>query len=243
MPYARAPISEAILDIRAGGISCDLSVLRSLGEGSPEFPEVREIKKDEYQVRLSSGQESNPVASRVQTIFGYQFWSSDKTRVWQARNDGFTISHLRPYENWETLIGEATALWRVFRSATGAIPTRLAVRYINRFDIPCETKINYEDYFRTVPQIPPELDTGLAGYLMQLIIPQQDLKAVAILTQTPTAPPQPNIVSLILDIDLYREIDVPQDDPSILDLFESFRKRKNHLFEMSLQEKARELIR
>jgi len=117
----------------------------------------------------------------------------------------------------------------------------MAVRYINRFDLPITG--DFADYFLTVPRIPPKLDTGLAGYLMQLVLPQRDLEAVAVITQTPMAPPRPDFASVILDIDLYRDKNVPQDEGKLWDLFEEFRNRKNFLFEESISNKAREVIR
>jgi len=117
------------------------------------------------------------------------------------------------------------------------------VRYINRFDLPSDGNLEPRDYFRIVPELPRELDTGLAGWFMQLVLPQADLDAVAILTQTQVTPVRPGTASFVLDIDLSRTVDVPQNEAGLWALFNRFRERKNHLFEMSLQDKAREMIR
>ena len=242
MPYAHAPISEAVLDIQTQDLECELEALRALGEETPEFSEIREINKNELQFNFQADS-AVPVTEGRRSLHGFQFWSADKTKVWQARRNGFSVSHLHPYQSWESLMDETKRLWSLFRSRTSATPTRLAVRYINRFDIPNTSRVNFADFFRLIPNIPPELDTGLAGFLMQLNLPQIDLESVAVVTQTPSAPTQPNTASIILDIDLFRDRNVPQEDEQIWALFEQFRIRKNHIFEMSLHESARELIR
>ena len=238
MPYRNPPVTEALIDIQAMGIQCTLDQLRAIAGDSRDFPDIREIRHD--QIRVMPGKDT-PV-SATQEVVGYQFWAGDKKRVWQARSNGFTLSHLAPYSTWESLVADARPLWTRFREATGGHPSRVAVRYINRFDIAAGGKINYEDYFRTVPKIPPELDTGLTGYLMQLVLPQQDLKAVAVITQTPSKAPDPNVFSLVLDIDLFREVEIPQDEEGLWALLEQFRERKNFIFENCMGDKAREVI-
>jgi uncharacterized protein (TIGR04255 family) len=211
--------------------------LRKLQEIRPEFSEVHEIRRDQFLIK--TGQETS--VKQTKEAAGFQFWCSDKRRVWQARTNGFSFSHLTPYESWDALKTDARSVWVEFRKRTGAIPTRLAVRYINRFQLP--SKGDFADYFATVPRIPPKLDTGLAAYLMQIVLPQRDLQAVAIITQTPIANPRPESFFVVLDIDLFRDKNVPQTEEEIWDLFDKLRDRKNFLFEESITDKAREVIR
>lgn len=237
MAYDHAPITEALIDIQATGIDCGLEVLRSFESLRPGFSEVRDVRGEQFVIR--TGQE--PSIQQTTQFSGYQFWSSDHRRVWQARTNGYSYSHLTPYVSWELLSEEARSLWGEFRERTGAIPKRLAVRFINRFDIPMRS--DFADYFQTVPRIPPKLDTGLAGYLMQLVLPQRDLEAIAIITQTPMPSVRPETTSVVLDIDLYRDTNVPTEETLVWELFEQFRDRKNVLFEESITDKAREVIR
>lgn len=237
MAYEHAPITEALIDIQASGIACGLEVLRSFESLRPGFPEVRDVRGEQFMIR--TGQE--PSIHQTVEFKGYQFWSADHHRVWQARTNGFTYSHLAPYESWELLRKEARSIWEEFRGRTEAVPKRLAVRFINRFDLP--SKGDFADYFQTVPRIPPKLDTGLAGYLMQLVLPQRDIDATAIITQTPMPSGRPDTTSVVLDIDLYRDTHVPNDEVSIWNIFEQLRDRKNLLFEESITDKAREVIR
>ena len=159
-------------------------------------------------------------------------------------NETNTITPEQKIEVGKILNSEsAKPIWEKYRAALNPKITRLAVRYVNRFDIPITDRNYFYDYFRTVPKIAPEIDTGLAGYLMQLVLPQPDLDAMLILNQTQVPPVQPETTALVLDIDLYRELKIPQDEEAIWDVFSNLRHRKNKIFEMCITDETRELIR
>jgi uncharacterized protein (TIGR04255 family) len=63
------------------------------------------------------------------------------------------MSHLAPYENWNAVRDEARRLWALYRSiAKPSKLIRLAVRYINRIDMPLPLG-DFKDYLRTVPDV------------------------------------------------------------------------------------------
>lgn len=243
MRYSKAPITEAVIDIQVEALEFDIAKLKTLGDGFPWSGETKTINRFLRLVQLSTLPTPNTSSSSSSSVQGYMFWSEDKTKAWQARLNGFTISHLRPYQSWEALVAQAKPIWEKYRAALNPKITRLAVRYVNRFDIPITDRIDFADYFRTVPKIAPEIDTGLAGYLMQLVLPQPDLDAMLILNQTQVPPVQPETTALVLDIDLYRELKIPQDEEAIWDVFSNLRHRKNKIFEMCITDETRELIR
>jgi uncharacterized protein (TIGR04255 family) len=181
-------------------------------------------------------------ASAKQTKVGYLFRSADGKRVLQTRLDGFTFSRLRPYESWATIRDEAKRLWGVYQRTVKPIRvTRVAVRYINQIDMPLPLQ-DFKEYFRTIPEVSAELPQGLSAFLMQLQIPQVDLGAVLVLTETLAPPPSPDLASIILDIDLFKEgCDLKSDD-DVWSLLESFRDRKNEAFEGCITDKARQLF-
>ena len=243
MDYPRPSITEAILDIRVEERDWDLGQLRALGKDLAEFPEIRDISFLSGTMQFSTGPDPSPQTVASSVPIGFQFWSADKKRVWQARKNGFSISHLSPYQGWGGLALEARNLWTVYRAALNPKLTRVAVRYVNRFDIPSQNRIDFADYFRTVPQIPKELDTGLSAFLMQLVLPQAEIQGMVILTQAMIPANLPGTAAIALDIDLFRESDVPQSEEEIWPLFEQMRHRKNRIFEDCITDAARELLR
>jgi hypothetical protein len=82
-------------------------------------------------------QDKDTVTEAVDTPIGWRFVSPDKLHVFQARLNGFTFSRLPPYVDWESFRTEARRLWDLYRAVANPIaPTRIAVRYINRLDLP-----------------------------------------------------------------------------------------------------------
>ena len=239
--YANAPINEGLIDIRVALPSdFNIGALDTFYEQvKGEYPTREE--RSLFEGRLSAGAQVE--ASARQTKIGYLFRSSDGKYVLQARMDGFTFSRLKPYENWETLRDRAKQVWGIYREIVKPVQvTRLEVRYINQIDIPLPFR-DFKDYFRTVPEVSPDLPQALSGFLMWLQIPQEDIGAQLVISQALLGPP-PSLVaaSVILDIDLFT---VPRDfksDDDVWELLESFRNRKNHAFESCITDNARLLF-
>jgi uncharacterized protein (TIGR04255 family) len=78
---------------------------------------------------------------------------------------------------------------------------------------------------------------------MQLQIPQDDIDAMLVLNEAFEPQQDPDIVSVILDIDLFRDVHLPGDEEELWALFEQLRERKNEVFEASITDRTRELIK
>ena len=77
---------------------------------------------------------------------------------------------------------------------------------------------------------------------MQLQFPQVDLGGFLILTQAAVPPPSPDMNSVILDLDVFKDgVEIVSDD-EVWGLLETLRNRKNEFFEGSLTDKARALF-
>ena len=149
---------------------------------------------------------------------------------------------MAPYERWETFSAEARRIWEQFRNHVEPLEvTRLAVRYINRLDVPSPT-IELKEYLATVPEIAEGMPQVLQGYFMQLLLPMEANHATAIINQALVPPPEADTTSIMLDIDLYRDRDVPQDEEGIWLAFGQPREGKNQIFNASLTGKAKGLI-
>ena len=100
-----------------------------------------------------------------------------------------------------------------------------------------------KEYLRTVPEISPDLPQDLAGYFLRLRIPMEDIKCTLLVNQTIIEPRGPNVVSVVLDNDIYRDADVPQNEDAVWSFFEELRVRKNDVFESSITNRTRELFK
>ncbi len=239
--YSKAPLSEAVLDIRVE--LPDEIALRDLRGVQIGEEEMYPRQEDNVLVVGQMSMGSQIGASAQQTHNGYRFVSHDNRQIFQARLDGFTFSRLSPYETWESFRNEARRLWEIYRPiAKPKIIKRIALRYINRLDLPLPIK-DFKDYLKTIPEISPDMSQGLSGYFMQLQLPQSDLEAMLHINQTLIPPPGPNLVSVVLDLDLFCKDNIPSEDIDIWKQFEVLRNRKNEVFEACITNKTRRLIR
>lgn len=238
--FAKAPILEAIIHLRV--VLSEEAAVERLAELHgilrDRYPEIQNM----YEAEVSFEIGDHPKAENRQRHNGFRLLGSDKHSVIQARDDGFAFSQLAPYDRWEAFRDAAREMWNVYHSVAHPLKvTRLAVRYINRLDIPY-APIELTDWLRTVPEISPALRQVVESYFMNLAIPQEDIGAKAIINQTLVPPPSPDTTSVVLDIDLFQECDLRFDAEEIWTRFEQLRARKNEIFVGCLTDKAQELI-
>ena len=240
--YSRAPITEAILDLKV-----------ILPDNFPieRFLEIQARVRDRFptsepihvgSLAIQAGPEIQVDASRQHS--GFLFRGKDGLRIFQATLQGFTFNRLAPYNSWEEFSNDARNLWEIYKDiCKPAFVTRAAVRYINRIDIPGQGPIKLQDYLKTAPDIASGLpQKNLSSFFMQLQIPQEDLNCMLVINETLALPPSPGFISVILDIDLFRQQAWQSDDEDIWGFLTQLRERKNQVFRESITEKTEELI-
>lgn len=248
--YEHAPIVEALINIQ----------VKSPEEPVPErliefadllqerFHERREIL--ESSTRFQTDRQNIRNLSVSQMVSAIRLDNPKTHQVVIAGAAAFTFSLLAPYSQWETLKDAARREWEhyvtVFKPEQ---VTRIAVRFINRLDLPGSLHEVLE-YVRIFPALPPKLPGGkVNAYVIQLESPQDDLEAMLVINSGRVAPPseQPDALSILLDIDLFRDLsDKPwklADDEPVWQYLEQLHVRKNEVFESCITDKMREMIR
>jgi len=238
-----APITEALLDIRVKpSPHIDLSRLASFQDAiKDQYPSKQQRIEWHGSVQIKPG--TSPKIETAESPQGYIFFSNDRTQAVQARLDGFAFSRLKPYKTWDALRDEAKELWRQYVQivAPEAI-TRVALRYINRLEIPLPIR-NFNEYILTVPEIAPALPQALSNFFMRLVLPEPSLKATAIITETMEQPPiAGEILPLIIDIDAFSDASYEVNADEVWIAFEELRKFKNKIFFGSITEKMKERL-
>ncbi len=238
--YSRAPITEAIIDLRVTlpeGFSVD-NLADIHDHIIDRFPTKEPVHAGS--VMFQAGPSIKIDASREH--HGFLFRSEDGLRIFQATLNGFTFNRLAPYNTWEEFSSEARNLWEIYKKiCKPSSVTRAAIRFINRLDLP-GPQLDFKDYLQTVPEVAPDLPQGLSTYFMQLQIPLEDLNSMLIINEAFTPPTSPELVSVILDFDLFREHIWQSDDEGIWRFLEELRHRKNVAFEASITDRTRRLI-
>ena len=233
--YPSAPITEAVIDIRVQlPLKVALSDLERLGVQIPEYPTRRSRTDTNVSIDVDKTTTTNKNV-------GFIFNSTDDKQLVQFRFDGFTFSRLKPYDRWTTFSSEARRLWAIYKA--GVNPTkieRLAVRYINRIDMP--KPVDLAKYLKTLPEVSADLCGKASNFFFQLHVDQDDLHSTLLFNEAIVPPSNPSVVSALLDFDLFRTVDLPENDDAIWEIFEQFRNRKNQLFEACITDDARRLF-
>lgn len=233
-----APIVEAVIDIRISrepAISADIfaGLTPSIGQ---KYSAAQSIHSFEARFGIESGKITDPAQRRAD--FGWRYQAG--TEVAQFRVDGFTFSKLEPYTTWEDVFGEAFRLWEVYLSlARPAQLSRLAVRYINRMRVSGSRSIN--EFLEAPPALPPPIPPVMKDFLTRVHVADEPRSSAAVIVQALEPQFDPNVMSLLLDIDAYYEQSVDPTDPELPALFEQLRKLKNEIFYASITEKSAEM--
>lgn len=236
--YPKAPIIEAVIDLKvlpAKDIDFSKLELAVREKFQTKYPTVSKQFQNEFQLESGDYPQINPIASYPELRFA----SEDGKQILQLKEQGFTFSRLTPYEHWEKFSNEAKHLWMIYQKAT--LPqsiTRIAVRFINRFDFPGMT-VALADYLKIFPQMPDNY--LIKGFSLQAILSQDDINSTLIITQALIPPIKPNTVSVLLDFDLFNE-ELRSCNEDFWPFLEKLRIRKNDIFENSITEKTRKLI-
>lgn len=246
--YSKAPIVEAIIDLRiarqSGPLIEDLAAIRDIvADRYPNQEILYEYSEEVYIEEV--GDPAYQETTREQ--LGFRFASWDGRENFNARLDGFSFTIRAPYDRWEPFRDEARRLWDLYRSVVKAeAVTRAAMRYVNRLDLDGAT-VKLEDYLRTHPEVSTDLPNEglLSGFFMQLQLWQEDLSCMLIVNEAPSPSPTPGTVSILLDFDLYREQFAwnAEDDEAIWDFMEQLHDRKNEVFEACITDETRRLIK
>lgn len=236
---ARAPITEAIIDLRI-----DPEV--EISDGAREeienrvgdaYPMKQERRGFETQFRVAGG-EAQPPRQRDLGLHGLFFKSEDEKDVVQFRVDGFTVNRLRPYTSWDEIYPEAIRLWDIYKSVLAVEKvTRIGVRFINHLEF--DLRNFRPDEHLTVPLVVPKgLPDEVSGFMVAFTVyddeTRDSLREVTSLEPFPSE----NKVSVLLDIDAFSSDALAATSEAIPNVLSRLRDLKNTAFFGSLTETA-----
>lgn len=243
----RAPIVEAVIDIRARAtVTLEEGSLKPLLEaklGGYQFLDSQQQIRIQQEVSLQGGAPSGPIISDLGWK-GLRFQSADKKHIVQFNRDGFVFNRLDPYQSWEQLYEEGMRLWRMYVGLAKPIEIhRIGLRYINRIQLPPD-ELRFEDYLEPAPVPPKGMALPFHGFMHQdtLAIPDYPYAINVIRTMQP--PPAPGVqgFGLILDIDTFTTQEFKLDEAALKLRLLEMRWLKNKVFFGSVTPKAMKLF-
>ncbi len=225
-----APLKEAVIDLRTS-LAEDISGERFLELKdvlSADYPKVQERREMKAEFKVGEGQ-----ARTIQLgVHGIWFTSEDDGQIAQFRRDGFTFSRLRPYTRWKHVFPEALRMWGHYLDIAPVHEvTRVALRYINRINLPLPVG-DFGNHFTAPPEIPEGLPQSLAGFICRVLMVDEETGNLATVTQSLEKGLDEKSISIILDIDAYREGPpyFSKDEAELVPIFEELHAFKNRIF-------------
>jgi uncharacterized protein (TIGR04255 family) len=163
----------------------DVDELRAIAEAVPQFSDVQD------QFTITAGLQLGSAPSQTITPIknGFQFATEPRSEMLQVQRNGWAFNKFAPYDSWKTFSEAGWRLWNNYRDlARPKEIKRVALRYLNRLDLPLPFA-DFKEYVLTVPEVAPKLPQGLSNFFMQVQIPQNDIAALVIVNVALVPPP------------------------------------------------------
>lgn len=243
----RAPIVEAVIDIRAreGTKLEEETVKEQLGSKVRGYQFLDSRRKIQVRQDMNLGA-VEPTNSIIRDLGwkGLRFQSTDEKHIVQFNRDGFVFSRLEPYQNWEQLNEESMRLWELYAEMAKPVEIhRIGLRYINRIQLPLGD-VRFEDYFDPAPVPPKDLDLPFQNFMQHdtLATPDHPYAINVIRTMQPHGTGGNSGLGLILDIDAFTTQGFELEDAELKKRLLEMRWLKNKVFFGSITLKALKLF-
>jgi len=241
--YLKPPITEAVIECRFGSALPQPALARFVRNVMTEYPAAEETYEISVQLQVVAvGQKSE--AKAEQSFAGYKLTGGDAADLILLGFDRIATIRLAPYDGWENFVARAKSNYDNLRKIAGYRKiTRVATRYINRLDIPSNGApvIRTEEYLMVDPRVPdiiPSINTFSTAFAG--VIPE--IEGQVIVRTGTMQSPLIDHASLLLDIDLFKEQNLPTRDQDIWEILSFLRVQKNELFEAFITDRSRELF-
>lgn len=244
-PYLKkAPIAEAVFDLRARADEPwkESEVASFLKGKLPEYPNGQSIGSFAFRMEMGSSEvinKQNGTSSGPVAWEGLKLSTQDGRQIASFTRDGFAFSRLQPYTKWEPFRDEALRLWAIHAEISKATEIRrIGIRFINRIEVPLESP-RVEDYFEGFASVPGGYPTSSFIHHDVLEIPEKPYCVNLVRTlQRSSSPDQPNVMALILDIDVFTIEPIGVGSSIINRHIEEMRAVKNDLFFRCITERV-----
>lgn len=227
-----APIKEALIDIQVlldEAYSFETMKDALLPFFSADgFSKVQSIR----QIEIHGGRDKEQfVSGSKESLIGFRYDNADNTKVIQARANGFTFSHLKPYPNWEDFVTETKKYWDNFKQTTKPKQIRrVATRFIN--SIPLTSDINVvadlKSVFTQPLSLPNKIPQQLQHYFSRIVTKDRNTDInIVVIAAFEQQEARKNVV---LDIDIFKELPNGAEDGEIWNTLNVMREFKNDVF-------------
>lgn len=228
LSYPRPPITEAVLQLNFANRLNRADIEKAAAALGPGYQKVDELNlqfivtptgslaptSEPAGIRLT-----DPVLQQVVIIYA----------------DSLTVSRLAPYPGWDAFYKAGSEVFSRVRKKMGYRQiVRAAVRYVNRIDIPHGPGNNpptIGDYLNVHYSGPAILGMGMpSAYMMQADFSLASEWAKVVVRVSTTDPALIRHSSVVLDLDVFCDHGIPQQEAELEKLFSKMRDLKNSVF-------------
>jgi|ERR1035437_255582 uncharacterized protein (TIGR04255 family) len=237
--YSKAPIIMAILQFRYNKIEeFDSKLIRKVGEEiKREYPTVNDSVRQT--VRFDPASETK-VSLDHKEINGVQFVSTDKMKTLTVGTENFTLQIDGEYPGWKIIKEEIKKLWNLFNGhLTNLQLSGISMRYVNKINLPLspgDISKYFTSYIYSSTGDHPIIQFQFRYTSVEnnnLIMHVGHAVESAIEDKTP----------YLFDIDVIRVGEITNEESVIWNIFEELRDKKNFIFNDTLTEQTKNLIR
>lgn len=236
----KPPIQEAVIDFVFSGSQMERDGLDSLASTFPkEHWQRQTITTTTVQAQIG-GAEGALEPKATSAFEGYSMRELEGSRFVQLREDRLTISRVADYQRWEDLVSDAAKNFGEFVAAGNPTRvTRVAARFVNRIPMHLGT---FGDLLTIPPQVLPELpDARVSDFIRRHVIQGLELDFASNLTVATVTPlPDETSNALLIDIDVFKQVDLPPIFSEFDPYLNVMRSIKNSIFFGSVTERALE---
>jgi|GEM_PF-3243268 len=237
--YEKPPILEAVIQLEFGD-QLDEAGLKRAADAVPAEYSSRKGETG-FQIKMTA---TGPVHEAIGK--GWRLSDVGAQKVVVLRPSVIAVARLAPYPGWDTFFSDA---WDVFCRVRTKVGYRkvssVALRYVNRLDIPNDrVSAGYGDFVNVgLPAALPELGSSKA-FLTQADYYPVEGPADRVILRTATAEPALiSHASLILDLDVMSNKEVPQTEVDLQKLMHKLRETKNRIFQACITSQAEALFK
>ena len=227
---SRPPIVEALVDLRAQ-VPGDPEMFKALADDlKDEFPK-KELRRDfETKIEIREGKVVIPHFDSS-AFGGVRVANADDTIYAQFRPNGFTLNNMKTYLGGDQLIGKALMLWEsLVERAEPEIVSRVALRFINRLELPLAEGDEFSQYLTCPPELPKGAPQLISQFLSRIVGHDEERKATAVVIQQLKKPRAGRPAAITIDLDVFQVGSFPCDSAALRKILDSLRMLKNETF-------------
>lgn len=238
-PYARPPITEAVIDMQ---FQSELS-LRDLERLRDKFkkgyPSIETLNNVHVEI-------NGAVATPTISINGFKLTAENGADVVIINKGNISTARLAPYEGWDSLFQASKANFDVLVGVVKRpIIKRISTRFINRLDIPFDekSKLSTTDYVSVGAAIPKGLATMRStSDVARVELIEENENLIIIINSGVVTPALLDHVSFVIDIDVIQQEKVPLRFDDMWERLAVLRSIKNNIFENCITDASRALF-